>query len=173
MTGSTKLEHEIGLARRSRVPVLISAPTDRALAVAEAIVAGVPGKTPPVVMCDGASIVDAARSNRRDNGETGTEDEVVMIVSEVHMLSELEQAGLMQLLDQTAGVGRRRIIATSSASLFDRVGEGTFNETLFYRLNAIHIISDAGSDGLKTKPRRSEESSGPFWGVGNQSAPGC
>ena len=96
-----------------------------------------------------------------------------MIVREVHMLSEYEQAGLMQLLDQGAGGSRRRIIATSSASLFDRVGEGTFNETLFYRLNAIHIISDSGSDGLKIKPRRSDESGGPFWGVGNQCAPGC
>jgi Sigma-54 interaction domain len=170
MTGSMKLENEIGLARRSRVPVLISAPADRALAVAEAIVSGVPGKTPPVVMCDGPTIVDAARGECR---ESGTEDEVVMIVREVQNLSEFEQAGLMQLLDQGAGVGRRRIIATSSASLFDRVGQGTFNETLFYRLNAIHIISDAGSDGLKIKPRRSEDSGGPFWGVGNQAAPGC
>jgi hypothetical protein len=170
MTGRMKLENEIGLARRSRVPVLISAPPDRALAVAHAIADGVQGQM-PVVECDGASIVDAAQ--RRELA--ATEDEVVMIVREVHMLSDFEQAGLMQLLDAGAGIGRRRIITTSSASLYDRVEQGKFNETLFYRLNAIHIMSEGGSDGLTLKnASQAEGPGGTYWRApGNLSAPVC
>jgi hypothetical protein len=156
-----KLESEIGLARRSRVPVLISAPPDRAMAVAHAIATGVQGHTPPVVMCDGAAIVSAARDRR---GRGKSDDEMVMIVSEVHTLSGFEQAGLSQLLADGAGVGRRRIIATSSASLLDHVEQGTFDETLFYRLNAIHIISDLCSDLSDNTPSSPQGPGGPGWG---------
>jgi DNA-binding NtrC family response regulator len=35
---------------------------------------------------------------------------------------------------------RRRVIASTSVPLSDRLEAGTFDDRLFYRLNAIHIV---------------------------------
>ena len=121
MTELRNHEGEIGLARRYPVSVLITAPADRALAIANAISA------------DGKALV----------------------VQEINGLSDAEQLALMTLLDADAGGegGRRRIIATTSTSLFDRVQSGTFLEDLFYRLNVIHIVGDSFGERLGTPSR--------------------
>jgi hypothetical protein len=135
-----QLETEIGLARRSRLPVLITAPLDSALKVAEAIVAGGKEERRAVLICDGAAIVDAARDDRTEGRPAG--EDVVLLVREVHALSEAEQAALMQLLMEPEASAHRRIITTSSVCLFNRVEQGRFDATLFYRLNTIHIITN-------------------------------
>jgi hypothetical protein len=123
MTELRNHDGEIGLARQFPVSVLITAPADRALAIANAIA---------------------------DENETECED---LLVREVNGLSEAEQVALMQLLDTETDQGRRRIIATTSTSLFDRVQNGAFLEDLFYRLNVIHIVGDSLSEGCGTSSR--------------------
>lgn len=66
-------------------------------------------------------------------------------LEEVGRLSPDLQAKLMQLLDaRTTGEGLRRtharVMASTSEPLIQRVLEGTFNERLFYRLNAIQVV---------------------------------
>jgi transcriptional regulator of acetoin/glycerol metabolism len=174
MTGPADLEIEIGLAKQSRAPVLITAPADRAVAVAHAIAAGVTQTKPAVVMCDGSAVVRAARPGGGGNG-TGA-DEVVLVVREVHALSDTEQAALMLLFDRTIDdAGHRRIIATSSVCLFDRVKRGMFDAGLFYRLNIIHIVSDSCSDRVRVaRPCCSEEEDDSSWeSQDRQSTPCC
>ena len=124
----------------------------RARACRERIAEG--GKTEEqavrVVAWNGAAIIGAARGERWANG-AGT-DEAVLVVQEVHTLSEAEQAALLLLYDNEK-VGRRRIIATSSISLFDRVKEGTFSASLFYRLNTIHVVGKSSGDGARAAER--------------------
>jgi len=170
MTGLTKVETEIELARQSRVPVLITAPPDRALAIAQAIALGGKKATFRMVMCDGDAIVSAARGDRREHGTT--DNGVTLVVQEVHALSNGEQAALVQLGE---GVRHRRIITTSSVCLFERVRQGTFNTTLFYRLNIIHIVDHSCSDRAEVeRPCCSEEAGGCSWGSGESlSPPSC
>lgn len=153
MAGLIDLRPDIDLARHYRVPVLITARPDQAFVVARAIAGGRKKKRKPldVVMVDGAAIVSAAMRDRPANGRTA--DEEVLVVREVHTLSNIEQAALMLLLDDDEAREHRRIIATSSVCLFDRVGHGAFNARLFYRLNAIHIVSQSCSDrATPTRP---------------------
>lgn len=174
MTGLTTVEIEIELARQSWVPVLITAPPDHALAIALAIAAGGQKGTSRMVLCDGAAIVSAARGDRRENGTT--DHGVTLVVQEVHALSETEQAALMQLFKAGEEARHRRIIATSSACLLDRVQQGTFNKTLFYQLNIIHIVSHSCGDRDEAMgPCRLEGAGGCLWGPGgsNLSAPSC
>ena len=153
MTGLRNLETDIGLARQHALPVLITAPPDRALPVAHAIAAGgnEKQKTLPVMMFDGPAIVSAALGERW--AKAATTNDVVLVVREVHALSDTEQAALMLLLYDGQEAEHRRIIATSSVCLFDRVEQRTFNASLFYRLNAIHIVSQSCSDrATATRP---------------------
>jgi len=141
--GPIKPEADITLATRFPVPVLITAPPDRAIAVAHAIAAGSKRKRPQLVMCDGAAIVTAALEEPRARRKT--DGEVVLVVREVHALTDTEQAALMLLLFDGEKIGRR-IISTSSVCLLDRVRRGAFDAVLFYRLNTIHIMSPSSSD---------------------------
>jgi hypothetical protein len=117
MTELRKHESDMNLARRYPVSVLITAPPDRALAIAAAI------------------------------SDPDVED---LVVHEIHGLNEAQQTSLLRLLETDMDCRRCRIIATTSTSLFDRVREGTFLETLFYRLNVIHIVSDSCTEGRGT-----------------------
>ena len=117
MTELTKHESDMNLARRYPVCVLITAPPDRAMAIASAI------------------------------SDADIED---LVIHEVHGLNEAQQTALLRLLETDMDCERCRIIATSSTSLFDRVREGTFLESLFYRLNVIHIVSHSCTEGRGT-----------------------
>ena len=146
MTGLIDLQYDIGLAQQFRVPVLITAGPDAAFAVALVIAGGRKEKGRPidVALVDGAAIVSAAR--RDQPAKDTTDDEKVLVVREVHALSNHEQAALTLLLDDESARERRRIISTSSVCLYERVTRGTFDARLFYRLNVIHIVSQACSD---------------------------
>ena len=112
-------EQEIELARQFPFPVLITAPPDRALAIATAIA---------------------------DDEDT--------LVWDVDAFSDVQQAGLMRLLETESRERRRRVIATSSKSLLDLVRDGSFLEPLFYRLNVIHIVSGSCTErrGRPSRP---------------------
>jgi len=147
MTEARNLEKDISVAKQWLGPVLITAPPDYALAVAHVIAVGDNKQQRlRMVMCDGAAIVSAALGDRRAL-ETTT-GETVLVVHEVHTLSAAEQAALLVLHDAEK-VGHRRIIATSSVCLFDRVKRGTFNASLFYRLNTIHLVGHSCGDRVK------------------------
>ena len=66
-----------------------------------------------------------------------------LFVEEVGKLSLAQQRRLLGALDRPMNGGPdrwTRVIACSSESLLDRVSTGTFDDRLFYRLNAIHLL---------------------------------
>lgn len=68
-----------------------------------------------------------------------------LFLEEVGRLGHRPQSQLRDLLElaanETAGRrSRRRIMASTSEPLLTRVSEGAFDETLFYRLNAMHFV---------------------------------
>jgi hypothetical protein len=138
-----QLALDIRLAARTKVPVLISAPPDFAANVARAIAAFADEwKASEVVVCDcaggpdiGAAVADAQSMRGRHSGD------VILLLREVHALGPADQAAVADLVAAWhAGRSALRIISTCSLSLFDRVREGAFDEQLFYRLNALHIV---------------------------------
>jgi hypothetical protein len=133
------------------VSVLITAPADSAMKIAHAIAEGYERPAPGLVMFDGAALLDPANWRRWEKG--AADDEADLVIREVHALSESEQAALMRLLETASETCRRRIIATSSASVFDRVERGTFMAALFYRLNVVHIVGDSCNEGRGASPR--------------------
>jgi hypothetical protein len=67
----------------------------------------------------------------------------VLLLQEVHALSAKEQLMLEQQLDellQLPPAARLRVVASSSAPLYDRVVGERFRDRLYYRLNMIHIV---------------------------------
>lgn len=143
-----QLEDDVEMAARSRVPVLITAPPERALRIARDIASRAAQGGPPgsggMQVCDtaaGDDIVAALAENRLKASMGG--GTTTFLLQEVHMLSEIEQEAIMNLLDTgpTRPIDETpRIITTSSVSLFDRVQQGAFDAKLFHRLNAIHIV---------------------------------
>ena len=139
------LEDDLEIAARTRVPVLITAPPDRALSIAQAIATrNDPSGAATMRVCDSAAgddVMAALAENRLQ--ESMNRGATTFLLREVHMLSEIEQEAVMRLLDTRpfrAVDDTPRIITTSSVSLFDRVRQGAFDERLFHRLNAIHIM---------------------------------
>ena len=76
-----------------------------------------------------------------------------LVVHEVQGLNEAQQTALLRLLESQGDAGRRRVIATTSTSLFERVRDGRFLGPLFYRLNVIHIVSGWRAGGIGTSSR--------------------
>lgn len=140
-----ELEDDVEIAARSRVPVLISAPPGHALTIARNIAARTrPAGATGMQICDSAAGDDivAALTENRLKSAMG-QGRTTFLLQEVHMLSEIEQEAIMNLLDSRPmrPVDEMpRIITTSSISLYDRVRQGAFDARLFHRLNAIHIV---------------------------------
>jgi DNA-binding NtrC family response regulator len=68
-----------------------------------------------------------------------------VFLQEVGRLSAASQIRLADYLGELRAHGggrraRRRVMASSSEALMDRVNAGTFDARLFYRLNVIHIV---------------------------------
>jgi DNA-binding NtrC family response regulator len=57
--------------------------------------------------------------------------------------------GLQQTRERRATV---RLIAGTTVSLRDRIGQGTFSESLFYRLNTIHVVVTRSAPPGETGP---------------------
>jgi hypothetical protein len=139
------LEDDLDIAARTKVPVLITAPPDRALSIAQAIASrNDPAGAATIRVCDSAAGDDVmaalAETRLQESMNRGI---TTFLLREVHMLNETEQEAVMRLLDTRpfrAFDEVPRLITTSSVSLFDRVREGAFDERLFHRLNTIHIM---------------------------------
>ena len=142
-----QLALDIHVAAKTKVPVLISAPPECAVSIARAIAAFAGAwKANDVVVwdCAGDNLKAALAGVQSLNGRHP--NEAILLLREVHALDAAEQAAVAGLLTAWyTGEGAPRIISTSSVSLFDRVREGTFDEQLFYSLNALHIVVRAGS----------------------------
>jgi DNA-binding NtrC family response regulator len=72
-------------------------------------------------------------------------DGSILLLQEVHVLNRTEQAQFERRLAEwrlSRRSSRVRVMASSSAPLFDRVKEGSFDERLYYRLNVIHVVAE-------------------------------
>ena len=70
-----------------------------------------------------------------------------VILLEVASLSPEQQAQLLRWLDEGAGRFDVQLASTSSEPLYPLVEAGTFDATLYYRLNTIRIESFDSTDG--------------------------
>jgi hypothetical protein len=64
-----------------------------------------------------------------------------MILRDVEEMSHEDQQQLLEWLDQSAG--QTQIVSTTSRPLLPRVDDGTFAETLYYRLNVVCVDATA------------------------------
>ena len=139
------LEEDIGCAARSDVPVLIIGDPEDGKEIACAIDrrSRAPKGRVEVVDCrqDGAlgRVMSYEPSESCDYGERSS----ILLLQEVHALSLPEQAEFEDRLEELRTARRSdgiRIIASSSAPLFEKVQDGSFDERLYYRLNVIHMV---------------------------------
>lgn len=71
-----------------------------------------------------------------------------LLLSAVDEMPSTVQIGLLTLLDRTQHPRRSldvRFVAATTTRLHDRVTSGSFSESLFYRLNSIHLVATAHS----------------------------
>ena len=130
-------EEDISLAAGVDVPVLITGPT----AACQELACELDRRsTSPVGTVE---VIDCRSENAlRGLAPEQESDARILLLQEVHALSPDDQLRLTRELDQE-GRGTwagRRILASSSVPLFDRVVDQLFDENLYYRLNVIHIV---------------------------------
>jgi hypothetical protein len=65
-----------------------------------------------------------------------------IILHEVGLMGSEDQLQLLEWLETR--VGRTQIVSTTSEPLLPRVEAGTFNDTLYYRLNTVHVDVSEG-----------------------------
>jgi hypothetical protein len=141
---------DIELAAASELPVLISADPVASRAIAlELGRVGHRRRTP-------VEIVDCREPDALATQPLRTRPGCapVLLLQEVHALSRREQLELEQQLEEVlllGPAGRVRVVASSSASLYDRVVDERFRDRLYYRLNMIHIVvpSPSGEDVMR------------------------
>jgi len=122
--------HDIECAARCVATVLITGgdPTRR-LAAARLVHERSARCAGPFVVCDGAETCWEAAAG-------GT-----AFLQEVGDLDAVRQNELLQLLDRPRDrPNALRIIGGSGCDLAQRIAANTFSDTLFYRLNVIHIM---------------------------------
>ena len=122
---------DILLAARSTCAVLITAGPDEALEIARAI-AIERGCIDRLLVHDLGSADDSEIPEAHQSP-------LILLLREVHDLTPRQQRLLMELFEEPQGRAPR-IIASSSVSLYKRVQEGRFDEGLYYRLNAVHVV---------------------------------
>ena len=157
------VEEDLQLAAAVDVPVLISGPPDASSEIACEIDrrSGAPRRTVEVIDCrqgDAIAVLQSRTLEQMSRGRIrGTK---ILLLQEVHALSLADQALLVRRLDFARPVrGRRgiRILASSSVPLFERVVDQLFDESLFYRLNVIHIVVPSDFCG---EPERNQSETG-------------
>jgi DNA-binding NtrC family response regulator len=135
-------EEDISLAALLDVPVLITGPEAdcRELACELDRRSTSPVGAVEVIDCRTENALKALESEEEQAVQN---DAKILLLQEVHALSPDDQLRLTRELDhvgRTTCGGGRRILASSSVPLFDRVIDQLFDENLFYRLNVIHIV---------------------------------
>ena len=137
-------EEDISLAALLDVPVLITGPEAdcRELACELDRRSTSPVGAVEVIDCRTENALKALESESEEE-KAVQNDAKILLLQEVHALSPDDQLRLTRELDhvgRTTCGGGRRILASSSVPLFDRVIDQLFDENLFYRLNVIHIV---------------------------------
>ena len=134
-------EEDISLAALLDVPVLITGPAAdcRELACELDRRSTSPVGTVEVIDCRTANALKALEPEEETTART---DAKILLLQEVHALSPDDQLRLTRELDHEGRAiwAGKRILASSSVPLFDRVVDQLFDESLFYRLNVIHIV---------------------------------
>ena len=134
-------EEDISLAALLDVPVLITGPAAdcRELACELDRRSTSPVGAVEVIDC---RTENALKALEGEEERTVRKDAKILLLQEVHALSPEDQLRLTRELDHEGPItcGGRRILASSSVPLFDRVIDQLFDEDLFYRLNVIHIV---------------------------------
>ena len=135
------LAPDIEIAAKSGLPVLVSGRPAAALTIARAIAAAASlDPVRDVRILDAVSAEDLLMTLTAQTADPGKG--AILVLREVHRFSPSQQADVAEML----ALGREhpsvklRIVATSSVSLLDHVVDGTFDERLFYALNAVHIM---------------------------------
>jgi len=136
--GALASEEDISLAALVDVPVLITGPAAacRELACELDRRSTSPVGAVEVIDCRSENALKALAPQEENT------DTKILLLQEIQALSPDDQLRLTRELDHVAGAtsSRRRILASSSVPLFDRVVDQLFDENLYYRLNVIHIV---------------------------------
>jgi hypothetical protein len=140
LLGGLTSEEDISLAALVDVPVLISGPAAACCELACELDRRSTSPVGAVEVID-CRVHDALRS-LEPGKEPTTDAAKILLLQEVHALSPDDQLRLTRQLDEIGRppLGVRRIVASSSVPLFDRVVDQLFSEPLYYRLNIIHIV---------------------------------
>lgn len=133
-------EEDISLAALLDVPVLITGPAADCRELACELDRRSPSPVGAVEVID-CRTEDALKALGPQE-ETVRSDAKILLLQDVQALSPIDQLRLTRELDQIgrATLPGRRILASSSVPLFDRVIDQLFDENLYYRLNVIHIV---------------------------------
>jgi len=139
------LADDIGCAARSDVPVLITGRPEQGHEIACAIDrrSRTPGGSVDVIDCRSLGALGRVMSHASWYGAANATRGSILLLQEVQAFDLNEQAQFEHRLAELRVSQRRsglRIIATSSAPLFERVLDGSFDERLYYRLNVIHMV---------------------------------
>jgi DNA-binding NtrC family response regulator len=136
-------------AASADVCILLTGPSTPAMELARRIHGlgrGRPGRF-RVVSCGWPeSLLEEQLFHALRPGSSGT-----LFLEEVGRLSPELQERLLEALDRTDDPRgprppRARLMACTSEALFQRALEGSFNERLLYRLNAIHMVVPPGQE---------------------------
>ena len=140
--GALASEEDISLAALLDVPVLITGPAAdcRELACELDRRSTSPVGAVEVIDCRTENALNALEEEEEER--TVRNDAKIVLLQEIHALGPDDQLRLTRELDHVgrATWGGRRILASSSVPLFDRVVDQLFDENLYYRLNVIHIV---------------------------------
>ena len=130
----------MAIAAQTALPVLISAASDRAMPLAIAIAASAGANRPDDVLVVESTTARMQISSLMGDGAVGQGHRVVLLRN-IEAFDRSQQSAVVELLEQTRrpGAAPRRVIATTSVALFERVADGSFDSKLFYKLNAIHL----------------------------------
>lgn len=140
---------EIIGAAASDVCILLTGPSTPAMELARRIhglARGRPGRFKVVSCAWPESLLEEQLFHALRPGSSGT-----LFLEEVGRLSPTLQDRLLEALDGNVDprgprAPRARLMACTSEALFQRALEGSFNERLLYRLNAIHLVVPPGHE---------------------------
>ena len=147
---ASELTRDLELATETDLPVLISGSPSASRAFARELYrkCRAPKGSVEVVDCrEGAALSTLHDLMRPADGVADARARArILLLEEVHALGPTDQALLEQEIEdmRTRPACPVRILASSSAPLFDRVVDQLFSERLFYRLNLIHVVVPAG-----------------------------
>jgi Sigma-54 interaction domain len=149
----SQIARDLHLATATDLPVLISGSpaAGREIACELDRRSRFPGGAVAIVDCREQGALSALQSLTHDDLSWEEKGPYVriLLLQEVHALDPLDQALLEKEIEElrTRPTRPLRIVASSSAALFDRVVDQLFSERLFYRLNVIHLVVPPGRWG--------------------------